>query len=240
MRRSVMDSKNIAIPAVALLISCISSNMAQASPPPENSSVYNIRLGCISSFIVSRPAPGNEFMDIKAAMSKNGGLTNTTVTRYTSDDQYNAECLEAICNVFKCDHKDGETPFEMRIGGGNALRPHTLVEEPFKEFEKAHPNLFNGEAKFVVVHRIPLNVWQGCDRSLFTGEELQAATNLVAVPVGDNTAFGAAGERSTAPKYVEIIEKRGRRWADFFAATHHKASKVEIENCAKEIDTQIR
>lgn len=237
-----MDRKNIISLAMVIVIVAVymSTDLAKASPPPEDPCVHIIALGCDASFIVSRTCPPEEYLEIATTISKTGALTNTKVRRYTSDDQYNAECLEAVCNVFKVRASVIDKPFDMKIGDGSILRPIGLLPAPVKQFETAHPEMFKGKEKFVVIHRIPLNVWQGSDPNLFSAEELKSEKNLIGIPIGENSDYGTPGERANTPKYVEFIEKRGQRWADLLASKHRKASKAEILECAKELDNQIR
>jgi hypothetical protein len=205
-------------------------------PGSFNPVYYAEKKALASSWSSSRPCIGGP-PGIRFLVGDDGKVYDPEMMRYSGDDQYDAECLEAICGLSPIAKADTDINTTARI-------EHFFEEFPVKEglqpsydgsdvneYLRTHPQPAAKHDAFVVVHRIPLSV---LDRypGMFTKEELQSQSNLMEIPVGygDNRP-DKQGIRVVVPHYVIGIANLYAFWGQLFKNPH--VTKDEIRQWAK-------
>lgn len=135
------------------------------------------------------------YMDVRFSVGEDGRVYDPEITHYSGNDQYNAECFEAICGLqylpaykssrMHLDHISKRFG-EYGLVGANAPE--------IAEFIKTHP-LKTGA---VVVHKIPLSFLSRYP-GLFTLEELTSPSNLMVI--------------EQTPEYMDDVNKEGPRYS---------------------------
>ncbi len=186
---------------------------------------YAVEKGLASNWSSSRPCTGYPPL-IKFLIGDDGKIYEPEIQCYSADDQYDAECLEAICGLSPvCKMQNdinctaGIEHFSQEFGVKGGLQP-SYDGSDVNEYLRAHPEPADKHDAFVVVHRIPLSVM---DRypGMFTKEELRGQSNLMEIPVGfgDNRA-DKQGIRLSVPHYVTGIANLYAFWDQLFKTSN--------------------
>lgn len=171
--------------------------------------------------------------EVSFAIADDGKIYDSTITRWSKNEQFNAECLEAVCSLSPVTPSNSHNGFlEHRTIRfcKNAQEPR--IEPRYdasdvKEYLRNHPEPQNTLEKFVVVHKIPLDVLRRYP-GLFTREELFSSENLIEIKgnVGRDLP-NSEGQRQGNPQFVGTIGHLYAFWSDFFAE-NPKATKEQI------------
>lgn len=198
----------------------------QAPVAPSSSEEVNKVLG--STWSSSRPLLGSP-TEITFVIADDGKIYEPRITRFSQDDQYVAECLEAVCGLSPVHSKPSFGPYlehftevfgykRNDFGGrfDSFLKP-AFDGSDVKEYLNTHPQPKNADEAFVLIHKIPLSVlirYPG----LFTKDELLSQSNLMEIKIRKWPGEEADqnGQRRSAPSYVDAIAYRYAYWGDFF------------------------
>lgn len=177
----------------------------------------------------------DKYTEITFGIGDDGKIYDPVVTTFTGDDQFDAECVEAICSMSPI-----VPPLKIRTG---FLEHHTFrfgLRSDLKpaydgrdvnNYRLAHPqpkvvSYALGDEPFVVVHRIPLTVLTRYP-GLFTERELVASNNLIKVispPIEEKSA-------DYQPMYVRRIADLYAGWNEIFK--QNVVTKAKILDWAK-------
>jgi hypothetical protein len=199
----------------------LSSNWSSSRPTPS-----------INEYGSSKTSPG--FTEIEFSVGDDGKIYEPAITHYSSDDQFDAECLEAICSLSPLSQNPGnETGFlehhKIRFGDGSCLKPSFDGAEGIKGYATENPSTLHH--RYILVHRIPLIVLTRYP-GLFTKDELLATSNLIRFPVGEGfQGKPTSGQWETAPGYIIQVSNIYSLWAQLFHKD--KLTRQEIENYSK-------
>jgi len=197
---------------------------------------YAVAKGLASNWSSSRPCIGY-WPTIKFFIGDDGKIYEPEMIRYSADDQYDAECLEAICSLSPIRTTENYVNstarlehFSEQFGVKEGLQP-SYDGADVNQYLKTHLQPETKHDAFVVVHRIPLSVLTRYP-GMFTKEELQSQDNLMEIQVGfgDNQA-DRQGIRDCAPHYVVAIANLYAFWDQLFK--NPDVTKEEILQWAK-------
>lgn len=161
------------------------------------------------------------WVTIEFVMADDGKLYEPRISHYSGDDQYDAECLEAICASLPLALEECESGsimlkhFIENFGKESPLTKYMYTAayngHDIKRFLANNPQPTDPQERFVVTHKIPLSV---LDRypGLFSREELFSAENLMKMSVGnpdppdENGHRGSTMYMSRIPVYYSFFE----------------------------------
>lgn len=193
-----------------------------------------------SSWSSSKKMP-DKYTEITFGIADDGKIYDPVVRTFTNDDQYDAECVEAVCSMSPIApppkiHTGFLDRYTFRFGVRSDLKPaydgkdvnHYLVENPQPK-EISYPL---GKEPFVVVHKIPLTVLTRYP-GLFTKQELTSQNNLIRV------VFQPLSEKNSdiQPIYVDRIAGLYAGWNEIFK--QNVVTKAKILNWARNIPSQL-
>jgi hypothetical protein len=162
--------------------------------------------------------PDKTFTEIRYIVGEDGRIYEPEITCFSGDDQFDAECLEAVCNLhglpasgigrFSLSH------IRQRFGKGD---PESYIQgskaPEVAEFLKAHP-VSKGD---VVVHKIPLSVLSYYP-NLFKFEELTSPDNLMILKCRPSQLLDKLyevdkdGKRQSMPDYILTMSSMYGSW----------------------------
>ncbi len=182
----------------------------------------------------------DKYTQISFGIADDGKIYNPIVTVFSDDDQYDAECLEAICSMspivppprFHGGFLDGYT-FDFGIRSdlkpkydGKDVKRYLVANPQPKEISYALDKV-----PFVLVHKIPLTVLTRYP-GMFTEDELITPNNLI--------KFSAA---PVSGKNVDIQPVQLRNIADLYGGWNevfkqHDVTKSKILDWSNNIPTR--
>jgi hypothetical protein len=189
--------------------------------------------------------------EIKIAVADDGKIYDPEILHSSSNDQFDAECLEAICSV---------APLEEEWQHGfldgyvvKFLPEKTAKQLPVKyleigpkyqgidviEYSKQTPQSLNPHEKTVFVHKIPLSVLVRYP-GLFKESELLCKNNLIAVYCGQSVFDEKENTVSPPPNYLFKVANLYFQWARFFLDHKPRPSREQIEEFAKSAEVSVR
>jgi hypothetical protein len=183
--------------------------------------------GLASSWSSSRVCRGS-YPLVKFMVADDGKIYDPELVCYSADNQYDAECLEAICSLSPFapieDFESRIEHFTQEFGASEGLQP-TYDGSDINVYLRTHLQPKDPFDAFVVVHKIPLTVLERYP-GMFTKGELQSQNNLIEIPVGygDNKANNQG--RKIAPHYVSVIANLYAFWGQLFR--NQNVTKEEI------------
>lgn len=207
------------------------------SPPRPLSETHKAINETIKSSWSSSKKIAGKHTDISFGIADDGKIYEPVVKTFSGDDQYDAECLEAICSMSPVvpppqAHSGFLHHFSFNFGSGSDLEPKFdgkevnsyLVANPEPK-EVSYPL---GQVPFVLVHKIPLTVLTRYP-GMFTEAELTNQNNLVKVN------FMPVAEKSVdiQPSYVGRIAALYAGWNEIFKQGN--VTKSKISERAKQI-----
>jgi TonB C terminal len=167
------------------------------------------------------------YAEIKFGVGNDGKIYEPEIVRYSGNDQYDAECLEAVCGVSPVrpapKKQSAWLEFEYVKFVKGPLAGSQFVQPGYdgtdiKRYLAHHPHPTSKDPSdaFVLVHRIPLNVLERYP-GMFTKEELLNPENLFEIPVGVGLSEpDSEGKRSKAPYFVRSIGNLAAFWTSIF------------------------
>lgn len=173
---------------------------------------------------------------IACSIADDGKIYEPSIMTPSGNDQFDAECLEALCSLSPVTQNRGNSTTNLQhcefsfgaAAGDTLFRPTATYDgTDVRDYLRTHPQPSDGKA-FVVVHRIPLSVLSRYPK-LFTKEELSRSSNLIEITYWKNEA---------KPQYVQAIGNLYAYWNPVFGKANQ--SKEEIIDWAKGADQAAR
>ncbi len=210
---------------------CMDAMPCEASTPPRYLSETDkaIHENIKSSWSSSRKVAG-KYTDVSFGIADDGKIYEPVVRVFSCDDQYDAECVEAICSMSPIVpppnyHSAFLDHYVFKFGSESDLKPRYdgsdvssyLVANPQpKEISYAL-----GNVPFVVVHKIPLTVLTRYP-GVFTEKELISPNNLIKI------AFKPLDHKDNEfqPMYVRRIADLYAGWNEIFKQSNVTKSKI--------------
>lgn len=186
-------------------------------PFPPTATEKAVRKGISKYWDSSREA--KTWLTIEFIVADDGKLYEPLISHYSGDDQYDAECIEAVCASFPVS--------SIECGAGSVSLKHFFesfgkechqsMYKPsydgadIRDYLRSHPQPTDPQERFVVTHKVPLSVM---DRypGLFSKDELLSKENLVQMRVGNPDLPDKDGQRgrtmyaSRIPVYYSYFE----------------------------------
>jgi hypothetical protein len=196
----------------------------------ESAASKEVKKGLASSWSCSRPCTGC-YTEITFAIGDDGKIYEPNIIRFSQDDQYVAECLEAVCGLtpihpkpfsftLHCEHPIKK--FRWPSGGrgwddDNDCPTPAYDGSDVKEYLTTHPQPTDPDEAFIVIHKIPLSVLTRYP-GFFTKEELLNPKNLLEIKAGlrKNNRTEQDGHRFVQPSYAEAIGNLYASWGELF------------------------
>lgn len=184
---------------------------------------------CYASYPIPRTPMGDEILrrlpqtwhssrtcptqtTIEFSVGDDGKIYEPTID-CSGDDQFDAECLEAVCSLSPLtspsqNESANMLHFVKHFGEKGDIDLRRGIEDKvIQQYLQAHPQPADPNSRFVVVHKIPLSVlWRypGSFREI----DLTSQSNLMAIKIGDPPK-----DRLLPPHYVSAI-------ANMYASYH--------------------
>jgi hypothetical protein len=163
------------------------------------------------TFRYSQQLEQQKFTRITFVVAEDGKIYEPTITHFSGSDQFDAECLEAVCGLYNLPAVNyGSFRLEgvgevFGPGDGASIKPVNSAPE-IAAFLKTH-QLSKGE---VVVHKIPLFVLSQYP-GLFKFEELASPDNLMIIKRCPSYLDGV-DDNLPIPFYISIIKRMNASW----------------------------
>lgn len=158
-------------------------------PFPPTKEEKAVRKAISSYWNSSRKAPS--WTQIDFVVADDGKMYEPLIAHSSSDDQYDAECLEAVCAAFPISSTECEagTTKLKHFFESFGMQCHQAMYLPaydgreIRTYLDHHQQPQSTEDAFVVVHKIPVCV---LDRypGLFSKNELLSESNLIRIRIG--------------------------------------------------------
>jgi len=172
---------------------------------------------------------------VSVGIGVDGRLYNAVMDRYSANEQFNAECLEAVCGASPVTptgfHSGNLEPATLRFSAKE--NPPRFEGQDIKDYLSKHPQPEGEMSKFVVVHKIPLDVLRRYP-GLFSEKELLSESNLQEIHIGITSPVDKDGNRRNKPTYIDLINNHFGFWADLFLK-NPRITRHEILEEAKHI-----
>jgi len=195
-----------------------------AKPSP---SMGDFNYGIRSSWCSSRESPTDLGTAICFTVGDDGKIYEPSIQGSSSDPQFDAECLEAVCSLSPLAKRENETGdlghLSIQLGRKGAAVP---IHPAFSGAEtlKFIKSLNLGEDDhFVVVHKIPLFVLTRYP-GMFSKDELLNQKNFVTMRFDKD---------AKTPEYVKKISDFYAQWSALFS--QDSVTKEQILHRAKNI-----
>lgn len=175
------------------------------------------------TFRCSQQLDQQRFARITFGVAEDGKIYEPKFTHFSGNDQFDAECLEAVCGLYNLPalyygyFKLAHVEEEFGPGDGASIKPGNNAPE-IATFLKTH-SVSKGD---VVVHKIPLFVLSQYP-GLFKFEELASPDNLMIVKYipANGEEVDDNGQRIIMPDFISVIKRRNAFWRMMLANQKH-------------------
>jgi hypothetical protein len=127
----------------------------------------------------------DKFVALTVGVGVDGRLYNVRIIHYCSNDQFNAECLEAVCGSSPVtgtqNHSGNLLDYDLYFEKDGFFKPR-FDGKDIRDYLSEHPQPADPHLRFVVIHKIPLDVLRRFP-GLYSEEELVSPKNLMQVRI---------------------------------------------------------
>ncbi|MBS1999656.1 MAG: hypothetical protein JSS86_25210 [Cyanobacteria bacterium SZAS LIN-2] len=145
------------------------------------------------------------YVSIECDVADDGKIYNPVITRFSGNDQYDAECFEALCGLSPL--RNG--PNEINLSSDHVMEtfgitiPESITPKlsaaDIKAYLEGHP----AQSTKVVVHKIPLFMLSRYP-TMLKAEDISNPKNLIEIDFKPDS-IDSAGRRLSQPDYVYAI-----------------------------------